>query len=239
MPYLPLEHPLPLVATFGVMLFPGADPVERANAAAYADHHLKTALRTFVDDGGVLSPDLTQHLLRESELPKNEEKLRLGGVAAGNLLKALVGLISQTPHLASWNHAVHVVEKACQGTGIPASRGYLWEAKSRYLPVIHLWCAYCIREAKLVHEPAQGYDINTDFQFFLQEAETIRQFVSQWRQDRDKAEPLLPKEGYQVPPGWNPPEHRTGYPSSAGKLYFYSLDTALTDGLRAGGRPKM
>ena len=50
MPTLPLDHALPLIATIGVMLYPGPDKDDRRWAAAYAAHYRNQVYRQFLND---------------------------------------------------------------------------------------------------------------------------------------------------------------------------------------------
>ena len=238
MPELPLNSPQPLIATIGTMLYPGLDEDDRRKAAAYAAHYRNPAYRAYLADGGKLTPEIATSLAENDALALDLKKRWLMGQAVGNLTKVLVGLILDQPELASWNHAIHVVSKQNSHNNIPASKAYLWAAKTQLLSVAHLWGAYCIREGQFVSRPESGYDLATDFQYFLCEAEMIRHLGRNLHQDRDKAEPFLPEDAWHVPYEWEGPEHRSEWPERPGEKLAYCLPPELILHRRPGGRPR-
>jgi hypothetical protein len=92
MPPLPLDHALPLIATFGVMLYPGTDREDRQRAAAYAAHVRNRACRQFLNDGGTPTPTIDEGLAEDAELPPDLKRRWRAGLATGNVLKALFGV---------------------------------------------------------------------------------------------------------------------------------------------------
>ncbi|MEP9390528.1 hypothetical protein [Mesorhizobium sp. KR9-304] len=239
MPTLPLDHTLPLVATIGVMLYPGTDEEDRRRAAAYAAHFRNKAYRQLRDAGVPLTPKMEEELAEEDELPRDLKKRWFAGVAMGNMLKVLFGLMQNEPDLASWNHAAAIVSKAYEGTGFPKSRAYLWAVRRRFFPVAPLWAAHCIRDGKFIHAPESGYGLDTDFQYFLWEAELLGQCGRSYYQDRDKAEPFLPRDSWHVPYDWPGPEYNPCFQEASEARLRYANVPDLIKGLRSGGRPMM
>ena len=140
MPFLPLDHPEPLAATLGVMLYPGtadddaqkartftarwlAEPIKRAHEAGHRIPY-DVLLRNATDCGWSLS-DL--------------EDPWWGGTATGELFKTLWALFNTDPKLASWNNAIEIAESVARSNGAKGSRTDQWAAKSRFISVAHLW----------------------------------------------------------------------------------------------------
>jgi hypothetical protein len=120
---------------------------------------------------------------------------------------------------------------------VPGSRSSLYEARSRYRSVAHLWAAWSIRESRFQTDPSVGYEGSHDFQFFLAEAEYLRRWGQSWRPERAQSEPPLPAEAWRVPEGWAPPESQPGWPQTGGIPDLTIPDDLLTD-LRRPGRPR-
>lgn len=238
MPNLPLYGPQPLIATIGVMLYPGLDEEDRRKAAAYAAHFRNPAYRQFLEHGGQLSPEIETSLNEDDQLARDHKTRWKAGLAVGNLTKVLFGLMQTQPEVASWNHAIDVVSRANASNKLPASLSYLWDAKAQFLTVAHLWGAWCVREGKFLNRPDIGYDLATDFQYFLYEAELLRYFGRTYHQDRDKAEPFLPDEAWHVPHEWEGPEYQAEWPERPGEKLHYVLPAELIEHMRPGGRPK-
>src|SRR5690606_5999585 len=136
-----------------------------------------------------------------------------------------------------WNHATAVVSRVYSENGFPNSRAYLWGAKSQFLPVAHLWAAFCIRDGKFIQRPDIGYDLDTDFQYFLWEAELLRYLGRSYFQDRAKAEPFLPNDGWHVPYEWSGPKYNPSFQEASEARLRYVLVPEMIKGLRPGGRP--
>jgi hypothetical protein len=234
MPLLPLNRPEPFSATLGVMLYPD-DP---AKARAFAAQFLAKPYREFRAAGHRLSHEAVEQLLIDSG-----ERLRdLGarwwqGTTAGELLKTLFALYNTRPALASLNNAVRISSAVARRSGAKCSRTEILAAWRRYLRVAHLWAALCIRERKFSTDVQSGYDGSADFQSFLAEAETIRNWGQNWRQPRAKSKPPLPAEVWRVPDGWQPPIPRHNWPRSVGQVPVLTIPDDLLCGLQPAGRP--
>ena len=87
-----------------------------------------------------------------------------GGLATGDLLKALYLLAKDHPALASWENAVKIYEISAKRVGSKGSRTTLLQERDRFLSVAHLWGAWSIREGQFVQHPEVGYDGYADFQ---------------------------------------------------------------------------
>jgi hypothetical protein len=135
--------------------------------------------------------------------------------------------------LASWESAIKIYEMSAKHSGSSGCRTQLYQEKGRFLSVAHLWGAWSIREGKFGERPEVGYDGWADFQYFLTEAEILRDFGQNWRPSRAKSEPPLPADVWRVPSSWEQPARRDGWPST-GML----PDLALPDGLIAAAKLK-
>ncbi len=213
MPFLPLDHPEPFAATLGVMLYPGPDADSRRRARAFAAQFLAEPLRLFHEAGHRLAYEDLARITCDAGTPLDDiEERWWDGISTGETFKVLFALAHTDPTLASWGNATKVVEVVTARHRVSGSRSSLYDARSRYGSVAHLWAALCIRERRFQSDPDVGYDGWHDFQSFLAEAEILRRWGRSWRPDRAKSEPPLPEEGWCVPRGWEPPERRSGWP---------------------------
>jgi hypothetical protein len=238
MPILPLDHPEPLAATLGVMLYPGEDEADQKYARAYAAQFLAEPLRLFQEAGGTLA---YKDLLRiatdgAGHLDDLDDRL-WRGTATGEMFKAFFALAHTDPSLASWGNATKLAQViAAQHRG-PGSRASLYAVRRRFGSVAHLWAALCIRERRFQSDPDVGYEGWHDFQFFLTEAEILRWWGRSWRADRAKSEPPLPAETWRVPEGWAPPEPQPGWPRT-GVIPHLTIPDDLLVHLSRPGRPR-
>lgn len=237
---LPLDHPEPFAATLGVMLYPGQDDDSEKEARAYAAQYLAEPLRSFHEDGHRLAYEDLTRIASDSGWPLDDIKQRWwDGLSTGETFKVLFALAHTDPTLASWGNATKVVKAIAKKSKVHGSRSSLYDARSRYASVAHLWGAFCIREREFKPYPETGYDYLDDFQYFLAEAEILRWWGQSSRPDRDKAEPRLPEETWCVPEGWKPPERQDGWPPT-GRIHVLTIpaDLLARVQLRPPGRPK-
>jgi hypothetical protein len=165
---LPLDHPEPYSATVGVMLYPGTD--EAFKARAYAAQVLAKALRRFQEEGGDHPLETLGPIYLDAGEPMDDlEERWWGGRATGEVFKTLFALANTDPPLASWKHAIQIVEEIAKRNKVKGGRTKLLQAKDRFLSVAHLWAARAIREGKSFQKPEAGYNASVDFQMcFLQ-----------------------------------------------------------------------
>jgi hypothetical protein len=236
MPNLPLDHPEPFAATLGVMLYPSADEDEQRKARAFASQYLAEPLRRFDEAGFQLPYASLVRVAMDSGYPLNDldERWR-GGVAIGELFKTLYVLAKDDPKKASWENAIRIYELSAIRAGVPASRSSLWKTKTRYISVAALWGAWQIREGRFGSCPEREFDGFDDFQFFLAEAEVLRDFGQRWRPPRAKSVPPLPRDVWRVPRHWKPPLGQS--PWSTGSPPNITLPEDLVTGLKPAGRP--
>jgi hypothetical protein len=238
MPILPLDHPEPLAATLGVMLYPGNDEADPQKARAFAAHYLAEPLRRLKEAGGTLSYEDLQRIASDAGARLDDLEIRWwDATATGELFKTLFALANTDPGLASWESAIKLAELTAAKHHVAGSRSALWSARTRFLSVAHLWGAWCIREGRFVSRPEVGYDGWHDFQFFLAEAEVLREWGQSWRPPRDKANPPLPAEVWRVPEGWAPPERNPSWPLTGG-IPGLSVPANLLAHLKRSGRPR-
>jgi hypothetical protein len=238
MPILPLDYPEPFAATLGVMLYPATNEADARKARAFAAQFLAEPIRRFHEAGHTLKYDALLRIQSDAgqRLTDLEERW-WGGSATGESFKTLFALANTDAALASWNNANKIAELIAARAKTKGSRTALWEAKSRFLPVAHLWGAWSIRERQFLSDPEVGYDGSTDFQSFLAEAEILRRWGQTWRAPRAKSGPPLPPDAWQVPEGWEPPTRQPGGPKT-GMIPHLTLPEDLLLTLKPSGRPR-
>jgi hypothetical protein len=119
---------------------------------------------------------------------------------------------------------------------VKGARTKLLEARDRFLSVAHLWAARAIREAKIGALPEVGKVADVDFQSFLAEAESLREWGQTWRAPRAKSTPPLPSDAWRAPESWTPPGAPPGWPEEV-MLPKLTLPENLLVELRPAGRP--
>jgi hypothetical protein len=237
MPILPLDHPEPFAATLGVMVYPGTDGDDPLKARAFAADWLVEPIRRLHEDGHKMSYEALLRILTDGGQLEDLHDRWWGGRVTGELVKALWALFKTDPALTSWNNAVKIYELTATRDGTPGSRSALWDARSRFLSVAHLWGAWSIREGKFGTRPDVGYDGFDDFQSFLTEAEILRMWGQRWLPPRTNSKPLLSTDIWQVPENWEPPKRHPGWPPT-GQLPVLTLAEELLTGLKKAGRPR-
>ena len=222
---LPFDQPDPFAATLGVMLYPGESEVRKARA--FTARFLSGSVRLAEEDGYIPSITTLQKIVMDGGEPLDDlEHRRRDGVWVGDLIKGYFALSWSHPHLASWERAAQILEKATGPRG--GSRSMFMEAKKRLLTVAHLWGAWSIREGKFEERPEVGYVGWHDFQSFIAEAEVLRDWGQVWKQKRAGAPSPLPAEVYTVPQGWLPPVRQDGWPPT-GKVPLLKLPDYLLE----------
>jgi hypothetical protein len=237
MPVLPLNHPEPFAATLGVMLYPGIDEVERRKAASFQMLWLAEPIRRLNAERHPISRDTLLHLaMHAGERLDDLDKRYWQGTATGESLKVLFALYNTNPGLASWNHAVTIVERVASCVRSRGSRSALWEAIKHCRPAAHLWAAWCIREERFETRPEVGYDGYADFQSFLAESEIIRDWAQSCLPAHKNGEPFLPPDILYPGEGWQPLKREPDWPDT-GKIPVLKLTEDLLTGLKPAGRP--
>ena len=230
----PLDLPEPFAATLGVMLYPGESEVRKARA--FTSRVLSGSVRLAEEDGYIPSRVTLHRITKDCGEPLDDlEHRRRDGVWLGELFKGYFALSCSHPHLASWESAAQILEKAAGPGG--GSRSMFMKAKKRLLTAAHLWGAWSIREGKFEARPDVGYKGWHDFQSFIAEAELLRDWGQVWKQKRAGAPSPLPAEIYTVPQGWRPPVRLDGWPPT-GRVPLLELPDQLLEGLRPAGRPR-
>jgi hypothetical protein len=95
------------------------------------------------------------------------------------------------------------------------SRAYLYDARRAFLPVIHLWAAFILRDQRCHTDEACRYRAIDDLHVFIGEAMALLQWSTKFRLPRDKAEPTLNRQtvDFWTPPAeWSPPTARPTWP---------------------------
>ena len=132
------------------------------------------------------------------------------GLAAGEQLKVLFALAQTEPKCASWNAVTQLVKRQTE-----KSRSYLYDPRRAFLPVIHLWAAFILRDQRCHADAARGYRAIDDLYMFISDAMALLQWSTEFRLCRKKAEPTLNRQTvtfWTPPPEWSPPLPRPGWP---------------------------
>jgi len=143
------------------------------------------------------------------------------GMAAGEQLKVLFAIAQTEPKRASWYAATRLVEWQTA-----KSRAYLYQARQVFLPVIHLWAAFILRDQVFLADEARGYRAIDDLRMFIREAMALLQWGARFKLERKKAEPTLNRQTvdfWNPPPDWSPPIPRPEWPRD-GRLPGISLE---------------
>ena len=122
----------------------------------------------------------------------------------------LIALAQIEPKRASWNAAIRLVEWQTE-----KSRAYLYEARSAFLPVIHLWAAFILRDQRCHADEASGYRAIDDLCMFISEAMALLHWSTEFSLPRERAKPTLNRQTvdfWTPPPEWSPPIPRPEWP---------------------------
>ncbi len=239
MPVLPLHEDERWALVHGIMHFPQDTEVERVKAGAIASKILAGASKVAGEHSRTFSPDLNRRIVRldgGTVIPTKELRQReKDGEIIGELVRNYFALARQRREVASWEHA----NQALQITRNASSRSSYMAAKARLLPAAHLWGAWVLRGMRLKPQPDIGYDMDADFETFIQEAEALLDWGVKWLQSRNTAEPPFPAEiMWRAPEGWSRSiPWRVGWPTIWDTLE-YDLPKELLDQLLPSGRPK-
>jgi hypothetical protein len=215
------------------MLYPGVAGVDPPKAAAFAAQYLAVPLQRFHEAGYALTYEKLLRIATDAGDSLDDlQKRNQAGLLVGDTFKILFALAKTDPSLASWNNAARIVEKTVLG----ASRTAVFNARSDFISVAHLWGALSIREGRFTPHPDVGYSGYDDFQSFLAEAEVLRAFGQEWLPPRAKSKPILPADAWRVPDEWKPPLPKTGWPMIGAIRLSEVLPEQLAD-LKPAGRP--
>jgi hypothetical protein len=222
MPYLNLVAGEPWAETWGVMLFPEDAHKRRAYIA-----HLWAGFYPIFEEANIGEPIERPVLLSimrviaATPIDRTELKGRYcQGTAAGEQLKVLSAIAASQPKRASWSAASRLVQRQ---TG--KSRTFLYQARSTFMPVIHLWAAFALRGSQIGGDKACGYTALDDVNVFVTEAMALYQWGRSFKLDRKKAEPTLDRNkiDFWVPPlDWSPPTPGSQWPRD-GRLRIPTL----------------
>jgi hypothetical protein len=223
MPYLNLTRGEPWAETWAVMHFPEDEARRRTYIAK-----LWSGFTPIYEKTGAGKPMPRSVLLSVMEaavaIPLQRDELadrHYKGLAAGEQLRLLFALAQTEPKRASWNAAARLVEWQTQ-----KSRAYLYEARGLFLPVIHLWAAFILRDQRFYGDESRGYTAIDDLHTFIAEAMALLQWGTRFKLAREKAEPPLNHQtvDFWTPPSdWSPPTPRSGWPRD-GRLRPVTLE---------------
>jgi hypothetical protein len=212
MPYLNLTRGEPWAGTWAVMHFPD----DAAKRQAYLAKHWSRFYPAYEEAGaGELVPRSVFLSVMKAAAATDIDRDELAdrhykGLAAGEQLRLLFALAQTEPELASWNTAARLVEWQSR-----KSRAYLYDARRVFLPVIHLWAAFIMRDQRCHADEARGYRAIDDLYMFIAEAMALLEWGVHFRLPRKRAEPTLNRQTmdfWTSPPDWSPPTPRPGWP---------------------------
>jgi hypothetical protein len=233
LPYLNLNRGEPWAETLGVMLFPDDEGKRRAYIASLWAGFYPIYEET--NAGEPLPRSVLLSVMKASAaVPIEQAELkarRYEGMIAGELFKVLAAIAGSDPRRASWNAASRLVE---WGSG--QSRALLYQARSRFSSVIHLWAAFILRDQRCHADAARGFTARDDLNVFIAEAMALLQWGTSFRLDRKQAEPVLGRQGdfWIPPPDWEPPTAQPGWPRDGSVAAMTLSPTWLR---RIGGKP--
>ncbi len=241
MPTLPLDHPDPLAATLGVMLYPGVTTEEREKAAAFPIKLLARAGAFKPEHAGSLHDDQLRALIDSgggADTPDAGDRFHYGS-AVGLMVRFYHALAMSGDQRASWATAQTMV---LRNTGRSAREGIsdsqLKQQRHRFMSVAHLWGAYAYRDFCFITDDRVGYDGVADFQSFLTESEIIRAWGVNWVFPRANATaPFAGIDMWRPPSSWQPPARRSDWPQT-GVIPHFTLPEHLLEGIRTAGKPK-
>jgi hypothetical protein len=212
MPYLNLARGEPWAETWGVMHFPEDEARRRAYIAklwsGFTPIYEKTGAGERVPRSVLLS--VMEAAVATAVEPDEIANRRDKGLAAGEQLKVLFAIAQTEPKRASWNAAARLVEWQTK-----KSRAYLYDARSVFLPVIHLWAAFILRDQRFYADESCGYSAVDDLHVFIAEAMALLEWGTRFKLAREKAEPTLKRQTvdfWTSPPDWSPPIPRPEWP---------------------------
>jgi len=212
MPYLNLTRGEPWAETWGVMLFPDDETTRRAFIATlwlgFYPKYERSGSGEAMPRSVLLSvmEAAAAMAIEPDEIANRVYK----GLAAGEQLKVVFALAQTEPKRASWKAATRLVARQTE-----KSRSYLYDARSTFLPVIHLWAAFILRDQRCHADEARCYGAIDDLCVFITEAMALLQWSTNFRLPRMKAEPTLNRQtvDFWTPaPEWSPPIPRPEWP---------------------------
>ena len=95
------------------------------------------------------------------------------------------------------------------------NRSYLYNARKVFLPVIHLWAAFILRDQQFHDDGSGGYRTIDDLHVFIAEAMALLQWSMNFKLPRKKSKPTLRRQtvDFWTPsPEWSPPIPQPEWP---------------------------
>lgn len=236
---LPLEHPEPLIATLGIMLYPGDDFESRRRARAFISQRLAEPLREFYAAGYTLTKEELAQIPSDGWVYLDDLKARWrDGLLIGEIVKTYVAIANTDPTRASWGNATKLVALCARRQGVAGSASYLYAIRSRFMPVAHLWGAFVLRDKQFRSDLDVQYEAWDDLQLFWFESELVLCSDRTWLPEKRGPErPMNVDRAWRVPSDWRPPEPKPGWPL-AGGIPHLTIDQELLSHLKRPGRPR-
>jgi hypothetical protein len=172
MPYLNLTAGEPWAATWGVMHFPDDEQKRRGYIArlwaGFYPKYEKAGVGERLPRSVLLSvmKETAATPIETAEVQERHHQALL----AGEQFKVLMAIANSDPNRASWNMAARLVERQTK------SRASLYKARRRFMPVIHLWAAFILRECQWHNDAARHFTALDDLNVFITEAMALLQW---------------------------------------------------------------
>lgn len=246
MPIIPIFNDEPLSSLMGVMRFPN----DMEKAAAYASWRLAKGSKGREEDATVIGASRMHRIAvgaaEHSQAFEETRRAEIGGAATGEVVKTLFALISSNPEVASWEHAIQIVEKAAARDraktrrSVAVSPTALRQYLAQFAKVLHFWGAWSIRGREWFQDASVGYSLPIDVEMFISEAEILSRILRQWDNGQTTKSKYLAGDTFGVGHDWRPPSSKEGWPRT-GVLPVLQIDVTAVPELakmRNAGRPR-
>lgn len=236
MPLLPLHHPDPFSAIFGIMLYPCSTNDDVAKAQAFTSSVLSNVFHQQLQQGREISAEtLTAIFVGQSMPPTDLAERWDKGLAAGQVFYRYFCLAQQEPNLASWNNAEKLADQDLKKLARGFSPTRLKVVRRQFNPVIHLWAAWHSTGGPLSPD---AEDSITALETLLIEAQGYLEWALSWQPQHARATPPLSDEPFWVlPKHFRPKNPPPGWPNTV-QLGHSKLSAEQIRMLKPAGRPK-
>lgn len=238
MPVLPLDHPEPFAAILGIMLYPGQGQEQRRNADTFTRYYLAEPLAEYERKGHRLSPE-QKPVVRPtpSQPPKDWVTVWRRGQAAGEVCRLYMSLAAQHHPVASINSARKIYERETREHPKAIRKNNLRIACRDFRPVMHLWAALPDLLERSCGAALSNRNFLLQFDRFLLDAHAILKSGQNWRQKRNKAEPLFGAGCWTFPKNWQPRARTIGWPGAV-MVPARGLNSGQISDLKPSARPR-
>jgi hypothetical protein len=143
--------------------------------------------------------------------PGGRRRCWTDGTMAGDQLVLVMALAHNLPQHASRAKALYLIEWHVYKSGATGTKSELKKIWAIKRDVAHLWAAFNLRHQSFQRMEWCGYTEYHDFVRFLIEAETIRQWATEFRSS-PTAQPLLGEAAWRLPAQFAAPPDSPEWP---------------------------